>query len=275
MIISISDKLTVDNSANYIMSIRLRPDGFSFSAHDPSRNETFFYRTVDFERAKPYLSSLKEVFFENDFFSYLYKQIRVISVSSGYTLVPEAFYGDKQKTELLSFAFSSTGMRCLNNPWPDEPAQVVFGMDEEVYEFCSRSLLNPRFFHHTVAQLCLWKKQSRLLLPRQMYVILHAKFMDVACFAQGKLLFANSFDFERPDDILYYLLYIWKQTGFDQQRDQLKIGGEPALRATITKTLRTYLQYIDPLEIPSEAYLLGAEVVQAPLDLIALSICEL
>lgn len=275
MIISLSDKLTVDSSVNYIMSIRLRSGGLSFSGHDPSRNETFFYRTVEFDRAKPYLSSLKEFFFENDFFSYVYKQIRVISVSPDYTLVPKAFFIEKQKAELLSFAFFSPGKRCLNNPWKDESAEVVFGMEEEVYEFCCRSLLNPHFYHHITPQLCLWKKQSQLLLPRQMYVILHPQIMDVACFAQGKLLFVNSFGFERTDDILYYLLYIWKQTGFDQQRDQLKMGGEPVLRAAVTKTLRTYLQYIDPLEIPSEAYLLGAEVVQAPLDLIALSICEL
>ena len=47
------------------------------------------------------------------------------------------------------------------------------------------------------------------------------------------------------------------------------------LRNDITNTLRNYLQYIDPLEIPSEAYLMGPEVLQAPLDLIALSLCEL
>lgn len=275
MTIRLPDKLTVDNSANYIMSIRLRSGGLSFSAHDPSAPPSFFYRTVEFDRSKPYVSSLQEVLFEHDFFSYVYKQIRVIEVSSHYTLVPDAYFLEKQKAELLSFAFSAPEGRVLHNPLQEEPAEVVFGINEEVYEFCSRSLLNPKFIHHITPQLRLWKKQSLTLLPKQMYVVLHPKMMDVACYAQGKLLFANSFDLERPDDILYYLLYIWKQTGMDQQKDQLKMGGDPALRASLTQTLRTYLQYIDLLEIPSEAYLWGAEVAQAPLDLIALSICEL
>ena len=54
----------------------------------------------------------------------------------------------------------------------------------------------------------------------------------------------------------------------DQQKDQLRLFGDVPLRSEITNTLRNYLQYIDPQEIPSEAYLMGPEVLQAPLDLI-------
>lgn len=87
--------------------------------------------------------------------------------------------------------------------------------------------------------------------------------------------FANSFEYDKPDDILYYILYVWKQVGMDQEKDQLHMYGGASLRNSITATLRNYIQYISPAEIPSDAYLLGAEVVQAPLDLIALSVCEL
>lgn len=272
--IPVSDKLTTDNSGKYVMSIRLRSGGLSFSGYIPSAGDSFFYRDVEFDRTKPYISSLKECFFENDFLAYQYKQVHVISVSPQYILVPEDVFFEKQKGELLSFAFSTPDERCLNYEIKDELAQLVFGMNEEVYEFCSRSLLNPRFIHYMGPLLSLWKKQSRARLPRQLYVVLHRKAMDVACYAQGSLLFVNTFGYEHPDDILYYILYVWKQTGMDQQKDQLRVFGEAALRSDITRTLRTYLQYIDPLEIPSEAYLLGSEVIQAPLDLIALSLCE-
>ena len=251
MAINLSDKLTADHSENYIMSIRLRSGGLSFSAYSPSVNESFFYRDVEFDRTRPYVSSLKECFFENDFLTWFYKQVNVVCVTSQYTLVPAAVFQEKQQAEL------------------------VFGVDEDVYEFCSRSLVNPRFVHHVGPLLSLWKKQSRARLPRQLYVVLHRRRMDVACYAQGNLLFVNSFEYEHTDDILYYILYVWKQVGMDQQKDQLRLFGDVPLRNDITNTLRNYLQYIDPLEIPSEAYLMGPEVLQAPLDLIALSLCEL
>lgn len=269
------DQLTIDNSGKYKMSIRLRSGGLSFSGYNPSASESFFYENIEFDRAKPYMTSLKECFFDREFLTWQYKQIHVITVSSQYTLVPEDVFQEKQKNELLSFAFSAPQSRCLNNELKEIAAELVFDMDEEVYEFCSRSLLNPRFIHHMTPLLSLWKKQSCARQARQLYVVLSPKKMDVACYDQGNLLFANSFSFDRPDDILYYILYVWKQTGMDQQKDQLRLFGEVSLRSEVVGKLRNYLQFIDPLEIPSEAYLMGTEAVQAPLDLIALYVCEL
>lgn len=196
-------------------------------------------------------------------------------MSPQYTVVPEEVFTEKQKTDLLSFTFSAPENKCLHNPLAREAAEVVFGMEEEVYEFCSRSSDQPRFCPHITPQLVLWKQQSPCVDPRQMYVVIHRKMMDVVCFAQGKLLFVNTFGYDKPDDILYYILYVWKQVGMDQEKDQLHIYGGVSLRNSMTTTLRNYIQYISPAEIPSDAYLLGAEVVQAPLDLIALSVCEL
>ena len=254
MAINLSDKLTADHSENYIMSIRLRSGGLSFSAYSPSVNESFFYRDVEFDRTRPYVSSLKECFFENDFLTWFYKQVNVVCVTSQYTLVPASVFQEKQKAGLLAFTFSSPEGRCLSNELKDEPAELVFGVDEDVYEFCSRSLVNPRFVHHVGPLLSLWKKQSRARLPRQLYVVLHRRRMDVACYAQGNLLFVNSFEYEHTDDILYYILYVWKQVGMDQQKDQLRLFGDVPLRNDITNTLRNYLQYIDPLEcVPAAA----------------------
>ena len=274
MAINLSDKLTADHSENYIMSIRLRSGGLSFSAYSPSVSESFFYRDVEFDRTRPYISSLKECFFENDFLTWFYRQVNVVCVTSQYTLVPAAVFQEKQKAELLAFTFSSPEGRCLSNELKDEQAELVFGVDEDVYEFCSRSLVNPRFVHHVGPLLSLWKKQSRARLPRQLYVVLHRRRMDVACYAQGNLLFVNSFEYEHTDDILYYILYVWKQAGLDQEKDQLLLAGKSSSRMRVLERLRTYLRHVKPVEIPSEAYLLGTDVTKAPMDLISLLICE-
>ena len=274
MAINLSDKLTADHSENYIMSIRLRSGGLSFSAYSPSVSESFFYRDVEFDRTRPYISSLKECFFENDFLTWFYRQVNVVCVTSQYTLVPAAVFQEKQKAELLAFTFSSPEGRCLSNELKDEPAELVFGVDEDVYEFCSRSLVNPRFVHHVGPLLSLWKKQSRARLPRQLYVVLHRRRMDVACYAQGNLLFVNSFEYEHTDDILYYILYVWKQAGLNQEKDQLLLAGESSSRMRVLERLRTYLRHVKPVEIPSEAYLQGTDVTKVPMDLISLLICE-
>lgn len=275
MAISVSDVLTADNSGKYILSIRLWSGGLSFSGYNPSESENLFYRVVGFDRTKPFISSLKEFFFENEFLAYTYKRVNVLFVSPRYTLVPDELFPETAYKQLYDLAFSEPERHCLYNKLKDEPVELLFGMDDDVYEFCSRSVINPRFVHHMVPLLSLWKRQSMARLPRQCFVMLHPNMMDVAVYEHGKLLLANSYTFSQPEDILYYILYVWKQTGMDQQKDQLRISGETVLRNNMTGLLRTYLQYIEPQEIPSEAYLLGAEIAQAPMDLIALSVCEL
>ena len=80
MTISIPDTLTTDNSEKYIVSIRLRSGGLSFSGYDPSAGGSFFYRETEFDRAVSFISSLKEFFFAHEFLTWTYKRINVICV---------------------------------------------------------------------------------------------------------------------------------------------------------------------------------------------------
>lgn len=109
MTISIPDTLTAYNSGKYVLSIRLRSDGLSFSGYSPSENESFFYRNVEFDRMKPYITSLKEFFFEHEFLTYTYKRTNLVCVTSQYTMMPEELFTDKQKDGLLSFTFFFAG----------------------------------------------------------------------------------------------------------------------------------------------------------------------
>lgn len=275
MTISIPDTLTTDNAEKYIVSIRLRSDGLSFSGYIPLVGESFFYSETEFDRSVPYVSSLKELFFSHDFLTWSYKKVQVISVSPDYTLVPECLFDEACKEQLLLFNVSSSDQQGLTNVLKEEEARLAFGLSEEVYQFCSRTLVRCEFIHHQVSQLWLWKKQSEGSEGRQMFIVLHTQLIDIACYDRGKLLFVNTFPADQPEDALYYILYVWRQVGLDQMRDAIYIYGNSLKRNKITGLLRTYIRSIHTLQIPSEAYLMGTGVFQASFDLIALLLCEL
>lgn len=274
MTISIPDTLTTDNSEKYIVSIRLRSGGLSFSGYDPSVGGSFFYLETEFDRAVSFISSLKEFFFAHEFLTWTYKRIHVVCVSPQYTLVHRDYFREDKKAELLDFAFSVPETFCLSDTLEGQQAELLFGVDEEVYEFCSRSLLHPSFSHYMTPLLGLWGRQSETSSSRQMFVVVDRRRMDVACYNRGKLLFVNTFPVDQLDDRLYYILYVWKQIGLDPQKDSLRLLAEPFLKTPLVDNLQVYLRHIEPMEIPSEAYLRGDDIVKAPLDLISLSICE-
>ena len=60
---------------------------------------------------------------------------------------------------------------------------------------------------------------------RKLFVHFHDRRMDVSAYEPGKLLLHNTFRSTQGADVVYYLLYIWQQLGFDQQKDELYLIG--------------------------------------------------
>ena len=239
MTISIPDTLTVDNAGKYIVSIRLWPDGLSFSGYEPSVSGSFFHRETEFDRTISLSAAVKDFFFAHEFLAWPYGRVHVICAFSPYTIIPDAYFLEEKKKEQLDFNLSVPSAACLTDSLKEEKATLAFGVDVEVYEFLSRSL------------------------------------SSIACFgAGGDLLFANTFRVGQLNDILYYILYVWKQVGLNPRIDELYLSVEPLLRRRIFEALKIYLSCTQLMEMPAEAYLLGTEVAKAPLDLISLLLCE-
>ncbi len=274
MTIRIPDTLTPDHSEKYIVSIRLLPDGFSFSGHIPGVPSSFFYRETSLSKGASYLSSLKELFFTLEFLTWTYKRTYVLPVAAPFTLVPSPLFDEGRKDQILAFNLSEPPTRTLSNPVEEVQAELVFAIEEEVYEFCSRTLLNPQFVHPFTPQLRLWQKQSRNTDTARMHLVIRPKTIDLACFSAGKLVLANSFRAERTEDILYHTLHSWNQTGLNQQTDELFLYGEPARRIDAERIFQRYLRNVRPMQIPSEVYLAGVALAQTPFDLISLFVCE-
>lgn len=276
MIISIPDTLTADSSERYTMSIRLWSGGLSFSGYVSSADGSFIYREVPFDRGVPYISALKECFFANECLSWRYKQLNIVCPSSHYLLVPTPLLPADEETRQawMRKAFVQFEPACLAEPLSDKRATLLYEFEEAVHAFCLRSFQNPRFTHYLVPLLAYWRAQCREALYRCMFVRIEGERMDIACFERDRLLLVNTFVVRQPAEMLYYLLYVWRQMGFNAQVDVLRLHAIPSLRMTLLEQTRRYLRNVQGASLPSELYLLGEEVVKAPLDLIALLVCE-
>jgi len=271
MSIRVSDTytLTPANAGEYVVSIRLRPGGLSFAGIHPGEKNHFFCEEIALDKKTPYVQALKDAFFSHAFFTYSFKQVFVLYVNRQYTMIPENVFVEKQKEELMSFAFSSSGYKTLSESSGDLDAKIVFGMQSDVYEFCSRSLLRPQYVHAVTRLLSFWRKQSLTHLSRQLHIALYEGIMHAACFDRGVLLFVNSFNYDDMADILYYTLYIWKQVGMEQLNDELLLYADAGMYETLAAELKGYLSHIRKAAFPYPNVPAGM-----PPDVIALFACE-
>ena len=268
MNLRVPDTLTTGNSGKYTVSIRLWPDGLSFAGIVPAEKDSFFYSEAVIDRTKPYVRELQDLFFAHSFFSYSYKFTYVICTNRQFTLIPENVFVEKQKKQLMSFVFSSPEEKTLHERLDELNCEILYGIQPEIYEFCTRSLLHPTFTHAITHLLIQWRNQSLTNYPKQLFVALHEDTMDTACFYRETLLYINSFKFDDSTDIIYYILYIWKQTGMDQQKDNLILYANTPMHKTLKETLQTYLLQIEFVHI--KQFDIGLEV---PPDITALFQC--
>ena len=269
MNLRVPDTLTTDNSGKYTVSIRLTPDGFSFAGVIPAEKDSLFYSETEIDRTKPYVQVIQDLFFTHPFLAYSYKRTYVVCTNRQFTLIPENVFVEKQKEQLMSFVFSSLEAKTMYKKLDEMESIILYSIQPEVYDFFSRSLINPIFTHAISSQLVQWRNQSLIQYSKQLFVALHEETMDAACFYHETLLFVNSFQIDAAADILYYILYIWKQTGMDQQKDKLTLFANTQKHQTLKETLQTYLlqiEFIQPFQLETD--------LVVPSDILALFQCE-
>ncbi|MDR2915393.1 MAG: DUF3822 family protein [Tannerella sp.] len=275
MTIRVPNTLTADNSDKYEVSIRLLPDGLSFSGYLPLEKDSFFTETILFDRDLSMVQSLKDVFFNNPCLSYIYKSLYVICVSGKYTLVPDSVFSEKDKKMLFSFCHQEDeSLKILVQPLKILNSSLLFGFDRESYEFLVRSLTNPQFIHSLSPLLILWQKKSLTCYPKQMYVVVHDCTMDVLCLERGELLFVNSFDYETDNDIIYYIMYICKQLGFNQLEDCLSFCGDKGRCQSAMSVINKYVRQSEYLQPKMKDYQVAVDQ-DLYMDIVALMECGL
>ena len=74
-----------------------------------------------------------------------------------------------------------------------------------------------------------------------MYATFRKDTIDIYCFERGHLLLANSFSCTHTEDSIYYLLYVWKQMEFNQERDELHLTGILSDKEILMNELKKFI----------------------------------
>lgn len=224
------------------MSVRLWPGGLSFSGGIPSDEGSFFCEETEVDVTRPYLQTLRDLFREHPFLSYPYAAVRIVTSEPNYTLVPEAIYEDEAKERLYRFTFATPVETVAVQPMSALESVLLFGLRRDMHEFITQTQPTAHWEHALASLLLRWHERSLRALHAHMYAVVQDRTMDVACFDRGTLRFVNRFEVENHDDIMYYLLYVWKQLSLNQRNDSLTLSAVTSVAFDLKEKLQTYLK---------------------------------
>lgn len=267
------DDIDLSTPEKYILSIRIRPEGFSFMIHDPDDSKCFCFQETAFSNETSLLNNIQRIIFDLNFLTDNFRRTDVIFVTTDYELIPNDFYDKKHIKEIYNFTHSKESSLVLTNEEDIFDNKLIFGIDNELYLFLKRSLFNPHFYHQIEPLIEYFQKKASKYKGNSMFVHFHEMFIDLIGFDKNNnILFVKTYYKEHSLDILFFILSMWEKAKFDQLNDHLIIFGYyPSDNSQIDKTLKDYIRNIKDNGMFDQITDFGEKAQDIPLDLLILS----
>ena len=203
-------------------------------------------------RFKPYVlnsgismaANLREAFRTEDILRESYSRV-LITIDSPTLMVPlEEFREDVQQA-LYQHAYQGHEKdEIVNTVLPDLNCVAIFCVNKD-----TKMVIDDHFRQTTyiAAVAPVWRylhQRSFMGVREKLYAYFHDRHMEVFSYGQNRFKFCNSFDVRDPHDALYYLLYTWKQTGLQAERDEIHLVGSIPEGNWLTEELRKYIKRV-------------------------------
>lgn len=242
---TIADKIDSGKLDQYLLSIRLGMEVFSFSIHNPIRDNVILFREWEINRELSLITNIKQVFKELEFLGYAYKKVNVQIINRRFTLTPLDLFEESQAESFFYYNyFSKENEIVLYNVLPKIGIVLLFGMDKGLYDFFNDRYANVQFYSSISSLAEYFFFKSRVGNTKKMYVLVRSEFMELYCYERGHMLLLNTYDCDNTADRLYYLLYTWKLLAMDQQRDELFLSGDLIEKDKLVADLKRFVRCV-------------------------------
>lgn len=217
--------LDFSKSKQYTLSIRLGSDGFSFYVYNPLDYDTSInlFREVDIK--KSFVSNIHTAFQSIDFIGNNFKKVNVYVQSDKAMVLPSVDFSVVEAEKSFNALYSHTDGVVRYDLLSNLPIAVVYKKDPDIIDAISEYIHDCNIVSDISAQIELFSIKSRFGNNRKMYVVAHEDYMNVLCFERGRLNFFNNFRCNNNNDRVYFIMYVWKQFSYIQEKDELNISG--------------------------------------------------
>ncbi len=198
------------------LSIRIHSGGFSFFTPGGQKD-------VHVEAEETLTKALEEAFTN---YSILRPDFDEVSVYSNYpsTRIPLDEFRSEEAQAIYRLTFGHESLRGMNMHYEMLPALKiieVFTLDTAIEDIILQHYPHA-LMHSYFGQLMnrMWSHDRRASNEeRRLYANICDQKLFLFAYENGGLRFANSFEAEKVNDQLYFLLAVWKQLGMRQTKD--------------------------------------------------------
>ena len=272
------ETLDINSTENYDLSMQVSQYGFSFTLLDSIRNKYILLRSAEPDENKYFSAEqVADLIMKDDFLTRKYRKTLIVFPSPKFTLVPAPLFDPAKKEEYFSFnLLKDDGDAILSNRISDPDTFIIFSVPKPFLELRERFFQAVHPFHHTKPLLTQIVHNSKGTSGHYIHLHIEKEYFNLFIYDDGGLSFSNTFRYRNINDILYYVLNVFRSKGISND-ETLNITGEAEkfddTWSALTQYLRN-LKFIMPWGSFTFSYVFNDIALQKFFNLFTVSNCE-
>jgi len=253
------------------LTIRVSNNTLSFSVIDREAEHQVIYEPYTVKSGVSMAANLRQAFKESDLLLRGYLKARIY-IDTPLLIVPIEEFKEEDAPILYHHAFTGHDSDAiLYRVQPNLNVVAIFCINKDLKLVVEDNFKDVRF---TPILQPVWNylhQHNFTGIHRKLYAYCHEKKLDIFCFEKNRFKFFNSFEASHSKDALYFILYVWKQLGFNQQQDELHLLGNIPDKDWLLYNTKLYIKKVLTLNPAAEFNRAPiTEIKGMPFDLLTL-----
>jgi hypothetical protein len=239
------ETLDINSTENYELSLQLSPSGFSFCILDTIRNKYVLIRSSEPEDNKNFKAdNIKELILKDDFLTRKYKKVNVVMPSQKFTIIPGPLYDPAKKDEYFTFNHNIEKDQIISvNKLSDPDAFLLFALSGPVSDVVSNFFPGIQVYHHLKPLLDHISFSRRSVNGNYIHIHVEREFFNLIIYNHNTLLFCNSFTYRNINDMIYYVMNVFRSMDIKQE-ETIHFSGLTEKYDDLTSNFAIYVRNI-------------------------------
>ncbi|MFH1004611.1 MAG: DUF3822 family protein [Bacteroidota bacterium] len=248
------ESFSLENVKDYHLSLLLQPEGLSYAMLDMINNKYLAAEFISFEKTKHFNTAVKNIeeIFKNEQ-SLLYKLSSTKKIKSAslciahpsFTLIPSPLFEEGKESDYLKFnLLSEVGEKISYDILRNANARNIYVLPNSIRIIFRQYFPQLKIFHHTSVLIEGLLMQYKGSTSKKIFANFHQSYFEIVLLNGSELMFCNTFPYQNPEDVAYYLFFIFEQMKLNSDSTELVLSGHIDKISGIHSLLYNYIRNV-------------------------------
>jgi hypothetical protein len=222
----VEESFNIEDTFEYILSIQVSLNGFSFSVYQPSLTKVLVFKSTPLKISTENLLArrFKEWIQTEELLQKTYQKIHVIIFTDKFTLVPKSLHKNEVNEEVAHLLFKDGNkLKFAENIVEPAKAKLIFPLPDGFNEVISE-MIGECEINHPLKLLI--NRLPESTTGHSLILLFNMRHLFIVIGKGEKLLFANSFKINHSNDVVYFVLTTLKQLEIPAKATQMYYTGK-------------------------------------------------